>query len=458
MIAVEVFGSSFLGEVWYAEADTPLGPWVYARKIVTHDDYSFYNPKQHPLFDQEDGRILFFEGTYTSTFSGNKDPTPRYDYNQVMYQLDLADHRLALPVAIYAVMSASSRVRLDPATAMPEHGASREIAFFAPDRPGLASVPVRESRDGNGDQRLIVAGGAADPKQRRQGDRSGASAFLCHARRGRQTTPGHRASLRVSPEIWTCTILFRGRESAAGIRTCPGTDRPRMEESRSCEHPVIRTDRGTKTMHGPGSNEQTPPGSDDDLSLEGLAAELQKDPEECWRAFQGLESVDVETRLRIIAGLSRLATNQGVIGLLRLLSDSTDAATRQAARAVLNAAAGPSHQIVSLADEGRVRPRLVSCLVTAVDGTGRGSIVLLTTRTGRRATAAFLCDLRRGIIDVSGQLEEETEQAGRLVDEVREQAGADAALAPAELAIGLLAACLGLNSPPHPAQVWNGWT
>ena len=72
MIAVESFGStSFLGEVWYAEADTPLGPWVYARKIVTHDKYSFYNPKQHPMFDKDGGRIIFFEGTYTTTFSGN---------------------------------------------------------------------------------------------------------------------------------------------------------------------------------------------------------------------------------------------------------------------------------------------------------------------------------------------------------------------------------------------------
>jgi hypothetical protein len=27
-------------------------------------------------------------------FSGNPDKTPRYDYNQVMYRLDLADPRL----------------------------------------------------------------------------------------------------------------------------------------------------------------------------------------------------------------------------------------------------------------------------------------------------------------------------------------------------------------------------
>jgi len=29
------------GKIWYAEADTPSGPWVYARKVVTHDKYTF---------------------------------------------------------------------------------------------------------------------------------------------------------------------------------------------------------------------------------------------------------------------------------------------------------------------------------------------------------------------------------------------------------------------------------
>jgi hypothetical protein len=48
----------------------------------------------HPFFDQEGGRIIYFEGTYASTFSGNTNPTPRYDYNQIMYRLDLADPRL----------------------------------------------------------------------------------------------------------------------------------------------------------------------------------------------------------------------------------------------------------------------------------------------------------------------------------------------------------------------------
>lgn len=95
MIAVELFGTSALGEVWYAESESLTGPWQRAVKVVTHDKYSFYNPKQHPQFDAEGGRFIYFEGTYTHTFSGNDRRTPRYDYNQIMYRLDLGDQRLA---------------------------------------------------------------------------------------------------------------------------------------------------------------------------------------------------------------------------------------------------------------------------------------------------------------------------------------------------------------------------
>ena len=110
-IFVQHFGeSSLLGEVWYAEADTPVGPWAYTRKIATHKKYSFYNPKQHPFFDQDGGRVLFFEGTYTFTFSGTaENATPRYDYNQIMYRLNLADPRLALPVAVYQIRDKQNR-------------------------------------------------------------------------------------------------------------------------------------------------------------------------------------------------------------------------------------------------------------------------------------------------------------------------------------------------------------
>ena len=136
LIAVQSFGTSLLGEVWYAEADTPLGPWVYARKVVTHDRYSFYNPKQHPFFDQQGGRIIYFEGTYTHTFSGNADATPRYDYNQILYRLDLADSRLVLPAAVYVL--GEGRFGFLPDVK------EKELlpAFFALDRPRKGAVPV----------------------------------------------------------------------------------------------------------------------------------------------------------------------------------------------------------------------------------------------------------------------------------------------------------------------------
>ncbi|MGE0375808.1 MAG: hypothetical protein AB7Q45_10385 [Planctomycetaceae bacterium] len=96
MIAHQTFGKpSFLGEVWYAEALQPEGPFPNAVRIVTHDNYSFYNVAHHEFFDQDAGRLIYFEGTYTKAFSAATTATPWYDYNQIMYRLDLADPRLA---------------------------------------------------------------------------------------------------------------------------------------------------------------------------------------------------------------------------------------------------------------------------------------------------------------------------------------------------------------------------
>lgn len=92
LIANEVGGSSYLGEVWYAEADEPMGPWTNVRKIASHQNYSFYNVKQHPYYAS--GHYVYFEGTYTRSFSSTAQSTPRYDYNQIMYRLDLSNPQL----------------------------------------------------------------------------------------------------------------------------------------------------------------------------------------------------------------------------------------------------------------------------------------------------------------------------------------------------------------------------
>ncbi len=95
MLAGQVGGTSHLGEVWYAEADEPTGPFRTAVKVATHERQTFYNVVHHAILDRDGGRTIHFEGTFTHDFSGNPDRVPRYDYNQVLYRLDLGAEALA---------------------------------------------------------------------------------------------------------------------------------------------------------------------------------------------------------------------------------------------------------------------------------------------------------------------------------------------------------------------------
>ena len=81
--------SSYLGEIWCAEAETPFGPWNDAVKVVSHDNYTFYNPLIHTEGWNPDSPYLYFEGSYTTTFANKAHPTPRYDYTQILYRLPL---------------------------------------------------------------------------------------------------------------------------------------------------------------------------------------------------------------------------------------------------------------------------------------------------------------------------------------------------------------------------------
>ena len=95
-VFMQAFGQpSAFGELWYAEAASPFGPWGRAVKVLSHDNYTFYNPRLHPEFTADNPRLLLFEGTYTVQFADRPEPTPRWDYNQVLYRLDLDDPALA---------------------------------------------------------------------------------------------------------------------------------------------------------------------------------------------------------------------------------------------------------------------------------------------------------------------------------------------------------------------------
>jgi len=95
-IFTQTFGeSSAFGEIWYAEATSPFGPWMDAVKVLSHQNYTFYNPRLHPHMSSSHPSVLLFEGTYSKTFSKTETPTAKYDYNQILYRLDLDDPALA---------------------------------------------------------------------------------------------------------------------------------------------------------------------------------------------------------------------------------------------------------------------------------------------------------------------------------------------------------------------------
>lgn len=83
------------GDVYYAEANQPEGPYGTAVKIILHNNYNFYNVTTHTFFNQENGRVIYIEGTYTDSFVNAPESTPRYNYNQIMYRLRLDDPRLS---------------------------------------------------------------------------------------------------------------------------------------------------------------------------------------------------------------------------------------------------------------------------------------------------------------------------------------------------------------------------
>jgi hypothetical protein len=145
--------SAKAGEIWFSEADAPTGPWVYACRVATHGRYNFYNPTQHPFFDEEGGRVIYFEGTYTASFSDAPAKTPRYDYNQLMYRLALDDPRLTLPAPVYLVRQTNGTTRYLMREGVEKERAWKQveaIAYFAmpPGQRKAGLVPIYSADGG----------------------------------------------------------------------------------------------------------------------------------------------------------------------------------------------------------------------------------------------------------------------------------------------------------------------
>jgi hypothetical protein len=130
-----------LDATWYAEADTPMGPWVYARRITGAGSRSIYNPTIAP-FRNNDAQILF-AAVYAAPFIPAP-PLPYYNYSVVMHMLDVNDLRTALPVPVYELSAAdNASFRLGTKAAVhPGMPAELPAPFFAYDRPAAGTVPA----------------------------------------------------------------------------------------------------------------------------------------------------------------------------------------------------------------------------------------------------------------------------------------------------------------------------
>ncbi|MCB9685734.1 MAG: hypothetical protein H6735_11900 [Alphaproteobacteria bacterium] len=142
--------SSLLGDVWYAEADAPTGPWPYAVRIVEHDGYNVYDPYIHAELGS--GRRMLFELTMSNRLT-TSDPIPRYDYNQTMYALETADVRVTAPIPLYRTSDGLVTV-----SGLPSSTSDAVIEFLALDHPTASALAVAWDGPACDGGKMVVGG------------------------------------------------------------------------------------------------------------------------------------------------------------------------------------------------------------------------------------------------------------------------------------------------------------
>ncbi len=216
----------------------------------------------------------------------------------------------------------------------------------------------------------------------------------------------------------------------------------------------------------------------EDWSIHDLAEGLEGDPDGIWLALQGLGPVEPEVRAEIVASLAQAPHGPGLIEFLRLLCYAHDPTTQTAALDALGSLAGRDPRLVAawtaiaadppgpeassragrwlgaggLALASARTPdlpalRLTRSMVTALDGQGRGAVALSTESGGSHVTAAYLCDVQRGVREAIGQVSRDRVAVDAAFGEVAGQPDRDCIEGAPELALDLLAGGLLLCGP-----------
>ena len=216
-------------------------------------------------------------------------------------------------------------------------------------------------------------------------------------------------------------------------------------------------------------------------TLRELVASLEEDDDGPSVALQGLHAVEPEIRVEIIDGLRGVEGGRGLVEFLRLLVFALEPRTREAALRALEdrsdddpgviaawVSIAAEHDDPAVADRARAwlrrvvgpprsglparlgdAPQLIRSSVTAVDGEGRATIVLLadSPSSGKWTGAAFSCHLNEGILDVVGHLGRSSPAADALFREFANPSEVMVVENRTELALGLLASLLAVTGP-----------
>jgi hypothetical protein len=216
-----------------------------------------------------------------------------------------------------------------------------------------------------------------------------------------------------------------------------------------------------------------------------LARQIEGDPDGVWLALRSLAGSDPAERAAIVTGLASRTPGPGLVELLRLVCFDPDPSSRRAALAGLEAMPGDDphvagawariaaeHTDPGVAARGRaglsrrggatgrelapLQPHVEGSLVTALDGRGRGHIVVRSRCGGTSVAAAFACDVFAGVLDVRGAIAADDGPARALVTEFAARPDLDVVEDHHELALGLLAGSLLLGVGP-PAPLVRYW-